>query len=325
MQHKPKISKTERLEIKILRERGYGIREIARVLDRSPSSISGELQRNQVKGAYDPQKAEHKAHNRLRYRRLQWRKIDHDEVLQAYIIQGLKRRWNPDEIAGRMRRDKTPFYASKTAIYAWLRTARGERYCRYLRTQRRYMKKRRPKTERVMIPNRVSIHQRPRGATNRTRYGHWEGDTMVSGKRTKSTAAFSVISERKTKYLDARLIPNLKPSTHAGAVEDMLQDKKALSLTQDNGIENRDHETLRVRSYFTDPYSSWQKGGVENALILFRRDFPKGMDLSLVSPEELVHALMLINTKPRRCLGFASAQEMAEEHGILKRRTNSDD
>lgn len=125
--------------------------------------------------------------------KFQGMKIESDPDLRAYVIAGLEAHWNPDEIAGRMRDDHEPFYASKTAIYDWLRSVYGERYCRHLASGRHHKREQKPKTARVMIPERVSIHERFRGAANRTRYGHWEGDTLISAKKTASTAAASVI------------------------------------------------------------------------------------------------------------------------------------
>lgn len=318
MQKKPKLSRSERMEISILLERGYGLREIARVLGRSPSSISEEIKRNTVKGRYDPLKADHKAYVRSRYRRLQWRKINHDQELQTYIIEGLRKHWNPDEIAGSMKQQKLSFYTSKTAIYEWLRTARGNRYCEHLYSQRHYRKKHKLKTKRILIPNRVGIEKRPLGATNRTRYGHWEGDTMVSGRRTKNTASISVLCERKTKYLTAMKIPNLKPSAHMRAIQGMTKNLMIKSSTWDNGIENQYHHQFGMPTYFCDPYSSWQKGGVENVNKMLRRYFPKGTDFSLVSGGQLQKAVLIINRKPRRSLGFRSAEEVARLHGIFK-------
>lgn len=318
MQKKPKLSRSERMEIGILLGRRYGIREIARALNRSPGSISEEVKRNRVKGKYDPLKADHKAYVRAKYRRFQWRKINDDNSLRTYIIEGLKSHWNPDEIAGKMKQDKLPFYASKTAVYEWLRTSRGDRYCEYLYSQRHYRKKHKLKMRRMLIPNRVSIEKRPLGAANRSRYGHWEGDTMVSGRRTGSKTAFSVFCERKTKYLTAIKIPNLKPDTQVRAVNTMTRNLLVKSSTWDNGIENQHHEQFGMPTYFCDPYSSWQKGGVENVNKMLRRYFPKGMDLSMVSRKSLQKAVSLINGKPRRSLGFRSADEVARLHGILK-------
>ena len=306
------------MEIGILLGRRYGIREIAQALDRSPSSISEEVRRNMVNGRYDPLKADHKAYVRAKYRRFQWRKINDDNALQAYIIEGLRSHWNPDEIAGRMRQQNLSFYTSKTAIYEWLRTSRGDRYCEYLYSQRHYRKKHKLKMKRVLIPHRISIKNRPLGAENRSRYGHWEGDTMVSGRQTGSRAAFSVFCERKAKYLTAIKIPNLKPDTHVRAVRMMTQNLVVKSSSWDNGIENQGHEQFGMPTFFCDPYSSWQKGGVENVNKMLRRYFPKGMDLSLVSQKNLKRAVSIINRKPRRSLGFRSAEEVAREHGILK-------
>src|SRR3989338_1612953 len=173
-----------------------------------------------------------------------------------------------------MKRDLVPLSASKTAIYACPRSVHGQRHVP-LRYSRRYRKKRRkPKTKKAMIPDRVSIHERFLGADHRTRYGHWEGDTLVSGKKTGSTAAASVTYERKTRLVLARRIENLKPASHTAALQDMLTNKKALSITQDNGIENKDHRLLGIPTFFCDPYSSWQKGGVENANKMIRRYIP---------------------------------------------------
>ena len=293
------------------------MREIARALGRSPSSISEEIKRNSVNGSYDPIKADHKAYVHSRYRRLQWRKINHDVGLRAYIIEGLKKHWNPDEIAGSMKQQGLSFYTSKTAIYEWLRTSRGDRYCEHLYSQRHYRKKHKTKTKRILIPHRIGIEARPLGATNRTRYGHWEGDTVVSGRRSGSTASISVMGERKTKYVVAMKIPNLKPKTHMHAVKHMTRNVFVKSSTWDNGIENQQHQKFGMPTYFCDPYSSWQKGGVENVNKMLRRYFPKGMDLSVVTKKALQKAVSIINGKPRRSLGFRSAEEMARLHGIF--------
>lgn len=320
MRKKSKISRQERLEIGILRQRGYGIREIARVLDRSPGSVSEEIRRNRVNGSYDPLKAQHRAYVRRKYAKYQGKKINENATLREYIVGGLKVCWNPDEIAGKMKRDREPFFASKTAIYAWLRTSRGDRYCQYLYSGRHRVKRRKPKGERALIPHRIGIEKRPLGARNRTRYGHWEGDTVVSGKRTKSTDAFSVLVERKARYVQAMKIPNLTPIIQATAVRRMTRNLLVKSSTWDNGIENRYHELFGMPTYFCDPYSSWQKGGVENANKMLRRYFPKGMDLALVGEDDLQRVIALINGKPRRILGFQSATEVAERCGILKRK-----
>ena len=199
MKKAKKIKKAERDEIFILLEKGYSIRSIGRALGRSPNSVSYEIKNNSTNGKYDPDKAEKKARVSLRNRRFQWRKINKDKELKKYIVLGLKNHWNPDEISGKMKKGKRPFYTSKTAIYEWLRTARGNRYCQYLYSERYYQKKRVKKTERVMIPDRVSIDLRSLGAENRSRYGHWEKDAVCSGK--DGSGSLAVMQERKSRYI----------------------------------------------------------------------------------------------------------------------------
>mgnify|MGYP001571756731 CR=1 FL=1 len=317
MRKRGKIKKAERLEIALLRNRGYGVREIGRVLDRSPGSISEELHRNRTQSRYDPLAADHKARIRRMDAKFQGMKIEAEADLKRYVIAQLEAHWNPDEISGRMRENRTPFYASKTAIYDWLRSAYGQRYCPLLYSRRYRRKPRIAKPARVMIPERVSIDARPAGVANRTRFGHWEGDTLVSGKRTGSRAAASVLYERKAKLVLAQRIEDLKPDAHAAAQQEMMQNKKALSLTQDNGIENTRHRELGIPTFFCDPYSSWQKGGVENANKMIRRYIPKGTDLATVSQEYLDQIVSIINGKPRRSLGYRTAIEVATAGGIF--------
>jgi IS30 family transposase len=314
--------------IKALLDDGYGVRKIGRTLGLPHSTVSRELARGSYgtdgrtpadkRATYEPETAQHKAYVRRLYAKYQGKKIQESLDLRWYIIVRLQAHWNPDEIAGAMKQESRPFYASKTAIYEWLRSEWGQYYCRYLDSRRYNPRKRQPKAERPMIPNRVSITERPLGATNRTRYGHWEGDTVVSGKRTGSTAALVVTVERKTRLVAARAVPNLKPESFNRAVCDIqagVANMRSLSL--DNGIENRWHGQLTVPAYFCDPYSSWQKGSVENANRMIRRYLPKGMDLATVTPTHLQAIIWIINNKPRKILGYKSAAQVAKEKGVL--------
>src|SRR6266545_4417479 len=221
MKKAPKLSDAERSEIGILLGKNYSLRSIGDALGRSPNTISDEIRRNSVRTGYKPSSAKAKALSRRKFASYQGRKIQESMDLRWYIIVRLQAHWNPDEIAGAMKREKRSFYASKTSIYEWLRSEWGQYYCQYLDSRRYRTKKREPKTERHMIPDRVSFTERPLGATNRSRYGHFEGDTVVSGKHTGSTAALAVVQERKSRYLDARAIPDLRPDRFNDAVNDI--------------------------------------------------------------------------------------------------------
>lgn len=309
------LCRAERLEIAILLGKRYSLRAIARALKRSPNTVSYEVKENSVNSVYDPLKADAKARLRKRMRRLEWSKIEQNPSLKKLVIEKLEEGWNPDEIAGWLERMKKP-YVSKTAIYDWLRTSRGERYCELLYSKRkRVVHRKGKKTKRVIIPNRVGIERRNRGATNRTHYGHWEADTVVGRKGTPG--GVKVVSERKSRLVLVQKVKTMRPSEHAETEQEMLEFVKVKSVTYDNGIENREYEKLGVPSFFCRPYASWQKGSVENANKMLRRYFPKGTDWREVTQKQIDQAVRLINNKPRKILGYRSALEVASEAGII--------
>ena len=309
--------RAERLEIGILLEKKYSLRAIARVLGRGHNTISYEVRTNSTNGIYDPRKADAKARVRKHYRKLEWSKINENPDLERFVVEKLAAHWNPDEIAGYIKRTREVPYVSKTAIYEWLRTARGERYCIYLYSKRKRVKKRKMKTKRVLTPNRVGIAERSPGADHRSRGGHWERDTVVGRKGTKGGLATAL--ERKTRFVAARTVGSMRPAEHLQADRGMFEEMKTLSVTRDNGIENREHEELGIPSFFCDPYSSWQKGGIENANKMLRRYFPKGTDFSLVSQGEVDQVVRMINEKPRRVLGYRSSLAEAMRLSIIKK------
>lgn len=310
------VSLLERLEIEILLGKRYSQRSIASVLNRSPNTISYEVKENSVHGAYDALRAHRKARLRKRMRRLQFAKIEESPPLKVFVIKKLKLHWNPDEISGYMKREKYAHYVSKTAIYDWLRTARGEPYCKCLYSKRRYVKRRKKKTKKILIPNRIGIQERFLGADNRTRFGHWEADTVVGGTCMKG--GMKTALERKSRLLVAHRVESMRPYEHAEVLKKIFSLYRVKSATFDNGIENRDHQKLNLPTFFCDPYSSYQKGANENGNKMLRRYFPKGTNFSKVSQEKIDRAVNLINEKPRRILGYRSALDVARGAGIIK-------
>jgi transposase, IS30 family len=315
MAKKPKLKLVDRLEIKILLDKGYSLRAIARSLGRSPNTVSYEVEVNGGILAYNPQNADIYARTRKKDTRREWSKIEHNAEMKTYIIQCLEKHWNPDEISGRMKKEKKPWYASKTAIYDWLQSVYGQQYCVHLYSGRYHKKKRVKKTERVMIPDRVPLEERPKGATNRTRYGHWEGDTVVSRKG--CSGGLSTGSERKSKLITATKVKSMSTGEHMEVIQKHIGMYKTLSITFDNGIENKQHTVLGVPTFFCEPYASWQKGGVENANKMIRRYFPKGTNFRMISQKKVDEAVSLINNKPRKILGYKTALEVASACGII--------
>jgi IS30 family transposase len=315
MKKASKITRRERFDIRDMLDLAWSYRKIAIQLNRSPNSICSEAVSNSTNGYYDPIKADAKARARRRGTRLKWRKIEDDPAMKEYVTAGLKKHWNPDEIAGAMRENDLPFRVSKSTIYAWLFSAWGQRYCKYLYSQRYRPKKRKPKKARSLIPHRIPLQMRPKEANERTQSGHWEADAVVSAKSGKGGLA--VAQERKSRLLAAKIIRTFKPGPYAKKIKRMLDGKIALSLTFDNGIENRNHQDVGIDTYFCDPYSSWQKGGIENGNKMIRRYFPKGTDFSKVKQRQMDKIISIINQKPRRSLGYKSALAVAMVEGIL--------
>ena len=327
------LSSAERSEIEILSNKGYSLRKIATALGRSPNTVSREVKVNSVlsettnKLEYVAKKAKAKSRVSRRSRRYQWQKIEHDPKLWLFVIEHLKLHWNPDEISKYLKaHPEIGSYVSMRQIYEWLRSSSGQPYCQYLYSGRYRPKKHRVnKTARVMIPDRTSITERPVAALDRAEPGHMEYDSVVSGKeygRPKSTFALAVLTERATRLVMVRIVPNLRPQGFAEAITGLANNMNVRSFTTDNGIENKQHALVTHHTgapvFFTDPYSSWQKGGVENANKMLRRYFPKGTDFAKVSQLQVDQAVALINQKPRKILGYKSAIQCAVEKGLFR-------
>lgn len=317
----------DRDRVEILRNKGHTQKEIAAVLGKSASAVSRELHRNPQLDRYRSVSAQRTADAKRRNSTYVGLKIEKNLALRAYIIVKLKESWSPHEIAGRMKKDDEPFYASSDTIYKWLYSARGQAYCHYLCTQR-YRKKKQKNVhgKRTMIPNRKPLAQRSLGATNRSRFGHFEGDCFVSPRKSGSRVSGVMLCDRKSKYLMGQLIPHLKPESFNTAVAATKNSiTKMLSLSLDNGIENKYHEQLPMDCYFCAPHAPWEKGQVEQSIALLRRWFvPKGTDLATLSEREYQKYLDILNKKPRRSLGWKSAQEVMEENGLLvEKKDNS--
>ncbi|CAM3618138.1 Transposase for insertion sequence element IS1086 [Marinicrinis lubricantis] len=164
-----------------------------------------------------------------------------------------------------------------------------------------------------------TIVQRPKSVKKRESFGHWELDTVVSS-RGKSRACVATFIERKTRmYLAVKMPDRTAHSMEIafGVVTGQFPQGAFKTATVDRGKEFACHTALEFfhginvyfNVYFADPYSSWQRGSNENANGLLRESFPKGKDFAEVTDEELARALHLINHRPRKCLGWKSANE----------------
>lgn len=314
------LTQADRDRIEALRGAGEKQKSIAKILKVDPGTISREIRKRKRKnGRYDAAMAQVKAN--VKRSRSKWRgmRIEGNRNMKAYIISNLRKKRSPDEIAGRMKLDRLPFRISKNAVYRWLYSVYGQRYCRYLCTRRYRTKPRWEHPAREMIPNRTDISLRPAGSENRSRYGHYEGDTIVAPKRVLNTEAVAIVADRKSKLLAGARIPSLSASAMTEAMVRIEKNIVMKSCTLDNGIENKHHEQWSVPAYFCEPQRPSQKPLVEQSIGLLRRwKFPKGTDWSKVSEKMLQDQFLFLNHKYRKSLKYQSATEVAVAHAMIK-------
>ena len=314
------LTQKDRDRMEALVDQGETQVEIAKILKVDQSSVSREWQRKRKNGWYDADTAQHKAGVKRGHSKYQGMKVNESPDLKAYIIAGLSEKRSPDEIAGRMKREKLPFYASKNAIYKWLYSVYGQQYAPLLCSKRYHKKRQKKLGKRTMIPNRKGIENRPLGATNKTRYGHYEGDTIVAPKKAGNTVSIAIVVERKTKLIMATKMPSLAPHEMTKAINGFAEKASILSITMDNGIENKDHENWMMPAYTADPYSPWQKPLVECTIGLARKwYFKKGTNWMMISEEDFQTAILMLNNKYRKSLGYRSALEVEAAHGSMKK------
>ena len=296
--------------------KGKSYREIAKLLGRNVSSVSRELRRNctfyRDVPRYYPYTAQKKSNlrNSYRHRGIFWSK----QVL-TYIEEKLSLTWSPEQISKTPCEFKMPSFKT---IYRWL-------YEGYICKGNVNVLRKKGKTRKRLgnggrFTTGKSIRKRDKRIYKREEFGHWEVDTVVSG-RGKTKACFATIAERKTRYYIAIKIPNRTGEEMAKALIAELSKlpKEAVkTITCDRGsefsewreIENR----LNCNMYFADPYCAWQKGTNENLNGLLREFYPKGRNLEKVSEKTLKKNLALINARPKKVLNFQKPIDLFNEN-----------
>ena len=316
------LSQLERDQISILRAGDISFREIGEILGRSGSSISREFRRNKVLDEdYLPSKAHSLAVDRKSDSALKISKCAAYEY-QIHHLLGIG--WTPEQIAGRLTKDKPNFSVSYETIYCYI-------YRYHMDWAKLLPRKHEPRwhkgmgkkhTKRDMIPNRTCILERPSEIDDKSVFGHWEGDSIVCSQ---SVASLNVIVERQTQFVNITLVENRGPEVTKNAmIERLGQYKKRSrkSLTMDNGIEFKYHEVLKkklkVDTYFCQPYHSWEKGLVEQVNGLIRRFLPKKTDLSKVTKKEIKLIEYLLNSRPRKLLDWSTPAEVFAKKSRMK-------
>lgn len=272
----------------------------------SPSTVSRELRRNLTKrGRYNPKTAHEMAMERRG-------RIVRNTALKPGVPEKALRllrekRWSPEQISGWLR--KKGDIISKERIYQEIRrNPELHQYCHHKMKYRRHQERQYRTAGKSLIPNRKSIHDRPREADGK-RFGDWEMD-LVIGAEQKS--AVLTLYERSTCMFMQRKLPSKRPEDVEKAVISILRPYRqdVLTITTDNGMEFRNHEAiakaLGCTVYFADPFCSGQKGGVENINKIFREFYPKGTDFRPIDQSVLDSTQYEINDRPRKKIGFST-------------------
>ena len=316
MERYKQLSMEERQKIYEMKQSGTSRYQIARALGRSRSTIGRELKRNQAPYGdyYWPDTAQSLAFKR---KKKQFR-LERDLPLQEFVVDHLcSLGWSPEQIAGYLKhRQKALPAISHESIYAWIYSSerKEDKLWQHLP---RHKKKRGLRKSRgtgiYTIPQRTSIHDRPAVVMEKQEDGHWEGDLISCSKNTQFVF---VANERKTRFLMAHKLES-KRAQHTAEVGTKLFGRLPAharkSITLDNGGEFAQHtqwrESLGIKTYFCDPYASWQKGGVENSNGRLRRDLPRKTDLTTLTQEDIDDIILTHNMTPRKNLGWLSPLE----------------
>ena len=323
------------------------IKTIRREINRNSTRVN--VGRNDWKIIYEPLHAHSVAMDRKQKAFNAKHPLKNSDVY-SYVLDNLRGGWSPEEISGRLReqdhKGDPHWQICMETIYQFIykektdKTKAGQQQKADARKRkkqalvtvtdanrplweflRRKQKKRRKKggrkVQRARIPDRVSIHDRPKIVAKRKQFGHWEGDSIV-GKF--HVSGLHTEYERVSSLIRFEYVIRITASETAFAAQKIFGILPAYArrtTTLDNGAENTNHMEFGLQAYFADPYSSWQRGGNENANGLIRCYFPKGTDFSTIGEEELRDVEWELNNRPRKRLNYKTPQEVFDYY--LKR------
>ena len=309
------FSLEERCELARLRAEGRSIRQIAAALGRAASSVSREVRRNSgAQVGYRPVHADE-----LNWAR-RWRgsRLVRQPALYELVMNKLVMGWSPEQIAGRLTQEHSALSISHESIYRFIYTQIAKTKDYSWRTLLPRAKSKRGRGGRRHKPMmhlkcRVSIDKRPLFINKRRQPGHWETDLiMLSDKKhnllvaQERSSRFTFLAKQSGKFAQPtvdRLKDWLLP----------LPSPLRRTLTQDNGPEFFLHHQLNplgINTYFCDPHSPWQKGGIENMNGRIRRFIPLKTKPDSFSDTDLQALAALLNNTPRKCLGFKTPAEV---------------
>lgn len=297
------------------------IRSIAKRLGRSHSSLVREIKRNRppVRNQYTPRLAHARA---LAKRKSRGRtaRLKNDRI-RSYVTEHLKKRWSPEQIAGRMRRDKVGTISPEAIyqfVYAHIKNNAPQKGYEDLRPYLRRKRKRRvPKGARRcqrVFKAWIPLEERPTVVDRKRRIGDWEGDTVESCHH---KPGINTVLERKSGLV---FVTKLSGRTSADTVQVLEKRFERVpvhlkhTLTLDRGSENSDARAITratgLNVFHAHAYSSWERGANENVNGLIRDYFPKKTDFTIVPEDDIAEVEYALNTRPRKRLGWRTPLEV---------------
>lgn len=323
------LTREEREEIRAGISAKKSIRAIARQLNRSPSTVSREINRNRGRRWYKALDADRRA--RRQARRPKPCVLASNSALRKLVVSKLRVNWSPEQIAGWLRVNfarQVGMQISHETIYKTLyvrsRKTLDHLLTSHLRRSHRMRQSRGHSRSgdrgTINIVNGVSIRTRPKSIESRRRIGDWEGDLVTGSGNTH----IATLVDRKTRFT---LILKLNGKDSASVTAALINAFKEIptdmkrSLTWDRGMELAKHaeftQATNIPVYFCDPQSPWQRGTNENTNSLIRQYFPKKTCLAQHSQYVLDDVATQLNERPRKTLKFKTPKEIMEKSVAL--------
>lgn len=307
--------------------RQYEQKDIASALNRTPSTISDEIERNSVNGKYDPQKADKKARDRRIDSKYQGMKIAEHGELQKYITDHLYDDLSPEAIAGRIaKHEKHLPSVSKDSIRRYVESVYGRRIEYHRIQQKRKLKRGRKRIKVTQLQDRTFIDKRPKYIQNRRYIGDAEADFLVSGRDGKGVILAIVDRKSRAAFLEQITLVTIE-NVHLAFLRINARFPELKTITTDNDLLLKRHQELEVllavKIYFCHPYHSWEKGSIENTNKYVRKDIPKGSDISKYSKQFIRKLEAKLNRRYMKVLNYKTPQEMLNEHRKHKKRSRA--
>lgn len=302
----------ERYMLHTLRLQGFSNAEIARELGRHRSTIGRELKRNIYWRCYDPKEADQAARARRSKSRRRWYFEDWQLSL---VITLLRQDWSPEQAAEWLKRHRILSISHQTIYrYVWYDGVCGGNLHQHLRHSGKRRRKRYGSADsRGVMRGKRHISQRPAAADERSRFGHWEGDTVMGGR---DSHCIVTLVERKSLYT---VIGKLRARTTEELNRRIIQlinrqKRRVKTITVDNGTEFHQFREVEQKTvakfYFCTPHHSWERGLNENTNGLIRQYLPKGKSMAELTQKDCNRIARKLNSRPRKKIGFRTPEEV---------------